>query len=186
VSEVVALQENSPDRMFGLAIKVSGSSRIGRTSVRGHAATFMADVARLDIDDTPLAEGRPRKVRPDDALVALARADSERVVSVDDLSQVLDEGRSASFPDGGVDTIADQVLQGATSPVFARIADRLHQTLVKAFTAAVREGLIDRSPLYAAGIKRPSNDRQKDIEPLTAKACASFFVENVCEWRLPS
>ena len=43
----------------------------------------------------------------------------------------------------------------------------VHQTLVKAFTAAVREGLIDRSPLYAAGIKRPSKERQRDIEPLT-------------------
>lgn len=45
----------------------------------------------------------------------------------------------------------------------------VHQIMVKAFTQAQREGLINVSPLYAGGIKRPSKERQKELVPLTVR-----------------
>jgi len=50
----------------------------------------------------------------------------------------------------------------------------VHQIMVKAFTQAQREGLINVSPLYAGGIKRPSKERQKELVPLTIREIVSL------------
>jgi integrase len=50
----------------------------------------------------------------------------------------------------------------------------VHQIMVKAFTQAQREGLINVSPLYAGGIKRPSKERQKELVPLTVREIVSL------------